>query len=120
MVDFVRHVGRDLDRGELVEVSSSGEDGERVVGRDPRLVSVEAYAACGHVGLSPMKVIRGKCLDCCGGSAGEVRKCTATGCPLWPYRMGENPFRAVREMSEDQRVAAGERLRLARVARQGC
>ena len=23
-------------------------------------------------------------------------------CPMWPYRMGANPFRVVREVSEDQ------------------
>jgi hypothetical protein len=41
---------------------------------------------------SPLKVIRAKCIDCCSGQVGEVRKCVATTCPLWPYRMGENPF----------------------------
>jgi hypothetical protein len=38
------------------------------------------------------QVVRQKCIDCSGGSVGEVRKCTAVGCPLWPYRMGTNPF----------------------------
>jgi hypothetical protein len=41
---------------------------------------------------SPFKVIRAKCIDCCSGQVGEVRKCVATTCALWPYRMGENPF----------------------------
>ena len=35
------------------------------------------------------KAIRLKCLDCCCGSPGEVRNCTATKCPLFPYRMGK-------------------------------
>jgi hypothetical protein len=39
-----------------------------------------------------LKVIRAKCLDCCCGSAAEVRRCHLKHCPLWPYRMGENPF----------------------------
>ena len=34
------------------------------------------------------KAIRLKCLDCCGGNNAEVRRCPATGCPLWRYRMG--------------------------------
>ena len=34
------------------------------------------------------KAIRLKCLDCCCGSPGEVRNCTAVNCPLFPYRMG--------------------------------
>lgn len=51
----------------------------------------------GHSGaLSPGKAMRAKCLDCCAGLPGEVRLCTATGCPLWPYRMGRNPNRARR------------------------
>ena len=34
------------------------------------------------------KAIRLKCLDCCGGQAGEVRECTAYRCPLWEWKMG--------------------------------
>ena len=39
-----------------------------------------------------LKAIRAKCLDCCCGSAAEVRCCHLKHCPLWPFRMGENPF----------------------------
>lgn len=35
------------------------------------------------------KAIRLKCIDCCGGNTAEVRKCPATHCPLWRYRMGK-------------------------------
>lgn len=42
-------------------------------------------------GLTPMKAIRAKCLDCCCGQANEVRLCTATQCPLYEYRSGHNP-----------------------------
>ena len=38
------------------------------------------------------KAIRAKCLDCCGGSPGEVAQCHITGCPLWPFRFGKDPF----------------------------
>lgn len=38
--------------------------------------------------LSRSKAIRLKCLDCCAGQSAEVRKCPATHCPLWRYRMG--------------------------------
>lgn len=43
------------------------------------------------------KAIRLKCLDCCAYQQAEVRKCPATSCPLWRFRMGreikdeENP-----------------------------
>lgn len=35
------------------------------------------------------KAIRMKCLDCCCGNMAEVRKCPATNCPLWRYRMSK-------------------------------
>lgn len=41
--------------------------------------------------LSPLQAIRARCLDCCGGQLVEVRECTASSCPLWPYRFGREP-----------------------------
>jgi hypothetical protein len=41
----------------------------------------------------PMRSIRQKCIECCGGRLKEVRECPATSCPLHPYRMGRNPNR---------------------------
>jgi hypothetical protein len=35
------------------------------------------------------KAIRLKCIDCCGGNTAEVRKCPATNCSLWRFRMGK-------------------------------
>ena len=35
------------------------------------------------------KAIRLKCIDCCCGNTAEVRKCPATSCPLWRFRMGK-------------------------------
>lgn len=52
----------------------------------------EAATAFGHQPKPIGKVIREKCLDCCGGSTGEVRQCPVTKCPLWPYRFGMNPL----------------------------
>ena len=57
--------------------------------------------------LSRTKAIRMKCLDCSGGQQAEVRKCPATNCPLWRYRMGreENdelkPIRKKGENNDD-------------------
>ncbi len=42
---------------------------------------------------SPTKAIRAFCIECSGGNAAEARKCTATGCALWAFRMGSSPFR---------------------------
>jgi hypothetical protein len=44
--------------------------------------------------LTPLRAIRRKCLDCCAGSAKEVRLCRARDCPLYGYRAGRNPRRA--------------------------
>lgn len=41
--------------------------------------------------LTPVKAIRAKCLDCCGGQTAEVRLCPITDCALYPYRMGHRP-----------------------------
>lgn len=39
--------------------------------------------------ITRAKAIRLKCIDCCCGNTTEVRKCPATNCPLWRYRMGK-------------------------------
>ena len=62
------------------------------VGRDPRKLSAFALEAMGHVKSPLLKLIRGNCLDCCGGSTAEVRRCGQVACKLWPYRMRTNPF----------------------------
>lgn len=43
------------------------------------------------------KAIRLKCIDCCCGNTAEVRKCPATNCSLWRYRMG----REIKDDSEE-------------------
>ncbi len=60
---------------------------------------------------SPLKSIREKCLDCCGYQYSEVRECHITDCPLWPYRMGRNPFHQ-RNMTDEQKQAAILRLKV--------
>ena len=60
--------------------------------------------------ISPMKAIRLKCLDCCCGSANEVKLCTVTKCPLYPFRDGHNPYIKKREYTEEQREAQRSRM----------
>ena len=66
---------------------------------------------------SPLKAIRANCLQCVGGSAYEVRTCTAKNCYLFPFRFGKNPYTKKREMTEEQRAEAADRLRKARARR---
>ena len=52
-------------------------------------------------------------VECCGGSANEVRLCSATSCPLWLFRLGRNPDRggarrlAGRQVYPIERTLAG-------------
>lgn len=36
----------------------------------------------------PRVAIRNHCLECVGWESGEVQKCSAPACWLWPYRLG--------------------------------
>ena len=67
--------------------------------------------------MTPMQAIRAKCLDCMCGQANEVKQSPCSDCPLYEYRTGHNPNRAGREMTPEQRAAAADRLRRARVAK---
>lgn len=41
---------------------------------------------------SPVTAVRGYCVNCQGGQIAAVRNCTNGSCPLFPFRMGNNPF----------------------------
>jgi len=64
---------------------------------------------------SPLKAIREKCLDCNGTSL-EVKLCPCTDCALHPFRFGKNPFNK-RTLTDEQRKAASERMKLVREKR---
>ena len=89
-------------------------EGGHAIGRDPRTMSRAELAALGHEPMTVLRALRAHCLDCCGGSAQEVRLCTATRCPSWPYRLGRSPWRAPR--SEAQRKASHAALKKARAS----
>lgn len=63
---------------------------------------------------SPLKAIREHCIECCGGSAHEVKLCATGRCPLYAFRFGKNPYRKPREMSEQEKEALRDRLANAR------
>lgn len=62
---------------------------------------------------SPLKAIRAYCIGCSGDNRNEVKLCSVTGCELYPFRFGKNPY-TKREMTPEQREAAVKRLQLAR------
>ena len=68
---------------------------------------------------SPLKAIRKNCILCIG-SIREVPNCTAEkSCPLFPFRMGKNPFRTPRVVTDEQREAARERFKRSRESKRG-
>jgi hypothetical protein len=102
-----------MDRRDLLEISPYQADEGELIGKHPgdvpsQILSLKFRAQ------NPLKAIREKCLDCCCENAAEVRKCIAVDCPLWPFRMGTNPFRKKRELSRQQKHERSERLRKAR------
>ena len=65
--------------------------------------------------LSPIKAIRQHCIGCSGGSKKEVKLCTIKDCHLYPYRLGTNPNRKSRMLTDDEKKEKVEILRKARM-----
>ena len=95
---------------DLCQLSPYPSDGGELIGRDPKEVPSEILALWNKE-HNPLKALRARCLDCCCGSAPEVRKCTAVNCPSWPFRMGTSPWKAPRQLSDEQREALRQRGR---------
>ena len=61
------------------------------------------------------KAIRLKCLDCCNGSANEVKLCTSKNCPLYIYRMGyeidSEGKRIKKNLTDEAREQLSERMK---------
>src|SRR5262249_4021609 len=83
-------------------------------GKNPLELTAEIFADLGHRPQPILSTIRKKCLDCCGEAPSEVRRCPSVKCALWPYRMGSNPFRKARELTEGEKGSIGDRLAAAR------
>lgn len=90
-----------------VELLPSGD--ER--GLDPRDMTPADLNALGHEVMPAGKAIKAHCMECSGGSAQEARMCTAVGCNLWPFRLGASPWKAERQLTDQQREAMRERGR---------
>ncbi|MEI7606184.1 MAG: hypothetical protein WCJ64_02245 [Rhodospirillaceae bacterium] len=90
-----------------VEMLPSGD--ER--GLDPREMTPADLEALNHQAMPASKAIRLHCVECSGCSAVEARMCVTVGCNLWPFRLGVSPWKAERQLTEEQREAARERGR---------
>lgn len=56
-----------------------------------------------------LRAIRLKCYDCSSYQSNEVRDCIVTNCPLYPFRLGKNPFRK-KELTDEKRNELRERF----------
>jgi hypothetical protein len=56
-----------------------------------------------EVKTNPVKVIRQKCRDCTCNQITEIENCTVNLCPLWPWRMGKNPYRVKKIMTDEHK-----------------
>ena len=70
----------------FLELSPYESDGGHLIGKDPREMTADDWA--GRERLVGLKAVRAKCMDCSAGQPSEIRKCTVSGCALWPLRMG--------------------------------
>lgn len=76
----------------LLQASPYEADTGNLIGRDPRKLTRADFETAGvPLPKGITKAIRAKCLECCVGSEGEVRKCVSTSCARWPLRMGNFP-----------------------------
>ena len=41
--------------------------------------------------MTRRNAIKAKCVDCSGGSAQEATLCQVLDCPLWTFRLGQEP-----------------------------
>ena len=57
-----------------------------------------------------IRAIKLYCYSCSSYQLSEVKNCTVTNCPLFPFRNGKNPFRK-RELSEEERTKLSERMK---------
>ena len=57
-----------------------------------------------------LRAIKLKCLDCSTYTTNEIKECPVKNCPLYPFRLGKNPFRK-RELSEEERNKLSERMK---------
>ena len=73
------------------------------------MVEVLNRVAGPNGGLTPLQAIRQECLDCCGGSANEVRLCVSKSCASWPFRLGKRPTAELRAEVADMVLHPQER-----------
>lgn len=89
----------DEDKSRLIVHGPNG----RKWGRNPKQLTPQDLEAEGIRDAQPLSVMRAMCLDC--RDADGVLTCARVHCPLWPYRLGTNPWRRDDERLNKARAA---------------
>lgn len=84
-------------RRELIRAIYHNAIAKEIHAKDLRIITAytsDDYADTKYVERikSPVTGIRAYCVNCQGGQIAAVRNCGNGGCPLFPFRMGSNPF----------------------------
>lgn len=65
-----------------------------------------------HEEKNPLKLIKWHCkYNCCAGVEKEWKECNNISCPLWVMRLGKNPNRKKRTITEEQKERFKERMK---------
>lgn len=65
-----------------------------------------------HEETNPLKLIKWHCkYNCCSGVEKEWKECNNLSCPLWVMRLGKNPNRKKRNLTEEQKEELKERMK---------
>lgn len=68
-----------------------------------------------HEETNPLKLIKWHCkYNCCAGVEKEWKECNNISCPLWVMRLGKNPNRKKRTITEEQKERFKERMKESR------
>jgi len=112
---------RNPEENPLLEVSPFSVDGGELIGRDPRKMEPDEFPVASR--RTRTQAIRANCFEC-AGTEPEVRKCVATNCAFWPWRLGTTAMvteTARKERARAEAIASGtyesaepEALRIAR------
>ena len=97
------------DRRQILLTVAGEKSGGGLMGVDPRKVSREVLSSY-YGAKNPLRALRERCIDCCCFQPAEVRRCVSVDCPSWPFRMGTNPFREKRVLTDEQKAEMAKRL----------
>lgn len=85
----------------------------KITNEEKKLYKSREYILEHYTGpiLNRNRAIKEKCNNCSCWQRDEVILCPITDCTLWPYRFGGNPFKAKKELTQEQKEEIAERFR---------